>query len=75
MNAVNLGEKRERGSGVGGNSKSRRILIIPRHLSCMVAIRIVVSFNIMVISNTLIFNSIAISITYDIIPKMLQEKL
>ena len=35
MNAVNQGEKKERGGGVGGNSKSGRLPFIPWHLSSM----------------------------------------
>ena len=35
MNAVNQGGNRERGSGVGGNSKSGRLPLIPWHWSCM----------------------------------------
>ena len=35
VNAVNQGGKRKRGSGVGGNSKSVRIPLIPWHLSFM----------------------------------------
>ena len=36
MNAVNQGGKIEGGSGVGGNSKPRKIPFIPRHLSCKI---------------------------------------
>ena len=34
--AVNQGRQKERGSGMGGNSKSGQILVIARNLSCRI---------------------------------------
>ena len=54
MNAVILEEIRERGSGVvGGNSKSERIVVIPRHLPCRLKH-----------CNIYIYNRIAMSVFY-----------